>query len=367
MARSEKQPKIPHIGMVVAGGLENSGGIGRVIDYILDDWKNSKAPLQVRLYDPRGKKVAFFPVFLLATLSLITWRRLTGRLDLLHINLSSYASTFRKYFVITWGRLLGIPIIVHLHGSKFKIFHDGSPTFVQKAIRKMLMRATHIVVLGDTWRDFIVGTVGIPAAKVSIIPNGVPRPQKIAHQKQAHSAPLGILFLGRLGTRKGVPELLEALAAPEVFALDWHATFAGDGDVELYKREAETKGLTERIEFPGWVGRDETQRLLSASDLLVLPSHAENLPISVLEGLANSLAIITTPVGAIPELLTDEKNALIVPVGDSKALTLALMRAITDKKLREQIAKNGFALFENKIDIHHAAVEFLLLYQNILR
>src|SRR5690606_38241464 len=101
------------------------------------------------------------------------------------------------------------------------------------------------------------------------------------------------------------------------------ATIAGDGDVEEMRTKAAGLGIAGRVAFPGWVGPAEVAELIASADILALPSFAENLPVSVIEGMADGLAVVATPVGAVEDILTSEKSGLLVPPGDVDALTLA--------------------------------------------
>src|SRR5690606_27648404 len=112
-----------------------------------------------------------------------------------------------------------------------------------------------------------------------------------------------LLFLGRLGPRKGVPDLLAALAGPRMHALNWRALLAGDGPLDSYRAEVRAKGLAGHVDILGWQSASQTAALCRSADILVLPSHAEGLAMAVIEGLAHGLAVVTTPVGAHPEVI----------------------------------------------------------------
>jgi glycosyltransferase involved in cell wall biosynthesis len=102
---------------------------------------------------------------------------------------------------------------------------------------------------------------------------------------------------------------------------------------------------------PGWVGPDEVERLLSVSQILVLPSHFENMPMSVVEAFAHGLAVVATPVGSIPDILKHGENGLLVPVRDAAALATALERLIVDHTLRELVSRNAKLTYQQKLTI----------------
>ncbi|WP_414475928.1 glycosyltransferase family 4 protein [Microvirga sp. M2] len=171
-----------------------------------------------------------------------------------------------------------------------------------------------------------------------------------------------ILFLGRLGPEKGTPELLEALS--DLTALsEWECVLAGDGAVK------ETKAFTDerfpgRASVPGWVDAAEVERLLGTSDILVLPSHVENLPMSVVEAFAYGLAVVATPVGSIPDILEHEENGLLVPVRDPRALAAALERLIVDRSLRERLGRNAKVTYQRSLTIESYADRLLGVWKH---
>ena len=159
------------------------------------------------------------------------------------------------------------------------------------------------------------------------------------------------MFLGYLSARKGVPELLEALASPAMAALPWRATLAGGGPVDEFRARADALGLAGRVAFPGWIDQSAASALCADADILVLPSHAEGLAMSVLEGLAHGLAVVTTPVGAHAEVIEPERSGLLMPPGDVAALAAALARVIGDPELRERLRAGARQRFLDRFDV----------------
>ena len=95
--------------------------------------------------------------------------------------------------------------------------------------------------------------------------------------------------------------------------------------------------IADRIEIPGWLDETGIDAVLRRTEILVLPSFAENLPMAILEGFAHGLAVVATPVGAIPDVIDHDRNGLLVPVGDVEALTAAIGRLIENPHLRHKL------------------------------
>ena len=90
---------------------------------------------------------------------------------------------------------------------------------------------------------------------------------------------------------------------------------------------------------------------MACSDVLVLTSYDEGLPLVILEALANGLAVICTPVGEIPSVLTDGVNAFFVPPGNVQAIAASLKMVLKDAALRQAVGRNGRALFEARFSL----------------
>jgi len=350
--------------ILLPGGLEHSGGIGRVMGYLLDAWAGQADAPRTRVIDTRGAgHIALAPLSFARALAQIGDAAFSGRVRRIHINLSSHGSTARKLVVAGLARLMGVKYLIHVHGSRFDVFVDGLPAVGKRMVRAMLEKAEVVVVLGDYWREFVVGRLGVSPDKVRVIFNCVPLPERLA-EGSTDGVP-HILFLGRLGERKGVPELLKALAHPAMQALPWRATLAGDGEVDRFRAEAQRLGLGSRVDFPGWVDRAAVQALLHSADVVTLPSYKEGLPMSVIEGLANRIAVVATPAGATAEIIADGETGLLVPPGDADALALSLARVVADPALRRRLAQAGHDTFLEVMEASAIARRMTTLYQEL--
>ncbi len=352
------------------GGREAGGGIGRLAGYILD----AVGPEQDHaIRDTRGPR--WDPLYsglrLLAAMMALLRDRVMLPERVHHIHVAGRGSTRRKLLLCALARRIGARHLLHLHDYDYQSDYDLRSPRQQRAVRRMFSGADRVLVLGQRDRITVTDTLGVPEARVIVVPNCVPDPHpgsRAVPRQMRPDAPVGIVFLGQLGPRKGVPELLTALAHPALAdvapgAPRWRAVLAGDGPVATYRAEVADLGLSDRVQLPGWLSEAETHRICAAAEILVLPSHGEGMAMAVLEGLAQGLAVVTTPVGAHPEVLDHGRTCLFVPPGDAEALALALARLVTDHEERARLGAAGRALYLDHLGIESYLRRLLPLYQ----
>lgn len=252
-------------------------------------------------------------------------------IELVHIHTATRGSFWRKALFASIARLFRVPVILHLHGSEFLGFYQDRSAPVQCLIRHQLERATRVIVLSEIWRTELAAIA--PTARLAVIPNTVALPPINAPSGTAPN----ILFLGRIGPRKGAFDLITAFAAiaPRYPAL--RLTLAGDGQTSEARAAAAALNLSHRITVLDWVDTPTRADLLAKATIFALPSHDEGLPMSVLEAMAAGLPVVTTPVGGIPDLITSGQTGLLVPPGDPAALAKALAALLDDPAHRAQL------------------------------
>jgi len=325
-----------HLFVATPLGLHGRGGIDRLNDVIFEAIA-ARPELHIctdRLVT-RGQRGLFAAQFIFAyALIRLTFAALRGEVDVLHIHLSDKGSSYRKTVLGAVARFLRIPYVVHLHGAVFDEFWSDAPPPLASAINRLFEHSDHIIVLGCYWASVIGDRLPNVVHKISVIPNATPR--SLLGQIPAADGRVRISCLGQLGQRKGTPQLIEALGRL-VRRSDWSATIAGDGEVEEARAEVRRLGIVDRVAIPGWLASAATNDLLSRTDILVLPSFFENLPMVILEAFAHGVPVVSTSVGAIPEAVREGHNGLLVPAGDVTALARALERLIEDPELRRNL------------------------------
>lgn len=338
-----------HVLVATPSGVSGQGGIDRIMGALKQEFERQEiADIDVRFVASRGPGHVGLSIFYMFGFCLrMLAARLAKRADVVHINISVSGSTYRKMVIAAFARLLSIPYVLHLHGAQYQTFWKDDRGFMSRRIKALFEHADRVIVLGGIWRDFVAGRAPGGAGNIVIVPNATAVPS-LVHVGGGDS--VHILFLGRIGDRKGVPQLCDALHRMKAIK-GWRATIAGDGEVEAARTRSAELGLAGRVAFPGWVGPDEVASLIASADILALPSFAENLPVSVIEGMAAGLAVVTTPVGAVEDIITNERSGLLVPPGDVAALTEALTRLVEDRTLRERLGAAAMAVHRERLDL----------------
>ena len=329
------------------------GGMFRVADYLLQAQKNEVSPeaAQLRALDTRGGSGAVYSLWVLAmALARIVRGRASGQLAGIHVNMAERLSLFRKGTVIVLSRLLGIPVVLHLHAAQLHHFYPRLPKPLQAVIRWVFSLPESCVVLGTTAQRFVVNELRVPAARVEIVINGVPAPT-VPRRINQENAVKRLLFVGNLSERKGVTDLLQALSCPGFENFQLELVFAGGGDIPRYQADANALGLEKVVRFTGWSEQNEVAALMAQADILILPSYDEGLPLVILEALANGVAVVCTPVGEIPSVLHDGETVCFVEPGDVNGLAECLQNLLLRPDLMKTLERNGKALYERKFSL----------------
>ena len=269
---------------------------------------------------------------------------LCRRPQLVHAHAASNASFVRKSLLLALARVAGCKTVFHLHGACFDRFTQEASPLMRRWIRHTLETSSVVIALSERWAVFLRGVA--PRAKVVVIPNSVPLPQLGIEPEQ----PGRILFLGQIEQRKGIYELVEALAQIAPRFPQAVLAIGGQGELEQVQRRALELGIGERILPLGWIGPERKAQELARASIFCLPSHAEGLPMAMLEAMAAARPVVVTPVGGIPETVRDGDNGLVVPPGDVAALASSLARLLGDEEERRRLGGRARTTIEQEYE-----------------
>lgn len=321
---------------------QTMGGISTVVRGYLEGGLFERMDCTYLITHVDGSNVRKGRVALGAYLRFI-WLLLVRPLPLIHIHLSSRASFWRKSVLCLMAVAAGRPYLLHLHGSEFMRFHDEeSGPGTRRFIRWIFARSACVIALSEQWRQHVLAICA--DANVEVLPNAVAVPAD-APDNTSRGART-ILFLGRLGRRKGTFDLVRAFAAVKERFPDASLVCAGDGEVDAVRLDANKLGIGASVACPGWVSPDAARSFLRDSAVFVLPSYAEGVPMALLEAMAEGLPVVTTPVGGIPQVVQHGDNGLLVEPGDVGGIAAALERLLASEELRRSLGRRAKATIQ---------------------
>ncbi len=267
--------------------------------------------------------------YLIEAIVLGDWMK-RRNLSHLHIHFSGAVASVGMIAAIAWK----FPYSLTVHGPD-EFFDQHETALAQKVhyalfvvcisdyCRSQLMRLT----LPDEWDKFHVVRLGISP---SLADHQLAAPTLVTRE-----TPLRILCTGRLVGAKGQAILLLALAGLIKRGYAIHLVFIGDGpDRSELERLADQHSLRNCVTFAGSQNHSRVLETLRASDLFVLPSFAEGVPVALMEAMAIGVPCISTYVAGIPELIRHEHDGLLVPAGSILELTRAIERLILNENER---------------------------------
>jgi glycosyltransferase involved in cell wall biosynthesis len=258
--------------------------------------------------------------------------------DILHMH--GYGAT-------TFGRLcawrLGIPAVLHEHAN-----HTDTPWF-QKAADKLLAPHTDLAIaVSESTAEFTVRARLMPAERTKVVYLGSPLDEfarvRSEEERAAARAEFGItsdtIAVGtvtRLMPSKGNEFLVDAVKEITARQPRVRVYIAGEGELDAaLKERARSLGLGNRLVFLGF--QRDVAAVLSALDVVVFPSLWEGTPLTAFEALASGKPIVATDADGLLDILTDRKDALVVPKRNAGALARAVIDVIEQPGLADRLA-----------------------------
>lgn len=289
----------------------------------------------------------------------IRFLKLLPEYPIVHVNVASDSSYYRKSLFIKAAKRAGRKIVIHQHGGDFETFYEKEQNDRGRArIRQVLSMGDVFLVLSPKLKQFFKGI--LEPSKVILFPNAVPVPDSIEKEYGKQR----ILFLGRLCKEKGLRELFSVLPQLHGQFPQMHVLLGGIWeDEELLEEAAKMK---EYVTDLGWLQGEAKKNYLRTSDLFVFPTYFEGQPVSVLEAMAYQCGIVATRVGGIPQMIEQEQTGLLIDPKDPEGLKSALQKLLSDPELCERLGKNARAKVQKEFSIEKSLQELIKIYQQLV-
>ncbi len=286
------------------------------------------------------------------------------RFDILHTHLYHADLAGR-----TAAWLAGVPHLIHTVHTAEGRFRPWQFA----AARLLANMCDRIVAVSPSARDFHAARAGLPPGRYAVIPNGVDadafsrdQTARRSFRERWHLGRGKVLcaFVGRLDYEKGVSILLSAASHLAARGEPVELVIAGDGRQRYLVENFIAHGEGGRhCRFLGFV--QDVRGVLSAADLLVMPSRWEGFGLAAAEAMACSLPVIASDVPGLRDLVDDGRTGLLVEPRDAIALANAIERLAGDAKLRSRMGRAGKAKVTRQFPIDAAVAAHEALYQAV--
>ncbi|HJQ15194.1 MAG TPA: glycosyltransferase, partial [Anaerolineales bacterium] len=231
--------------------------------------------------------------------------------------------------------------------------HEHSTTLVKGRFYTSLELLTNqsldlYITVSEQDRQMLLGS-GIPENAIELIYNTIDLDTSIPGdggwlRRQFDLPPESIVCtgIGRLVPQKGFDILIEAFAKIASQVPDLYCLIIGEGeDKEKLSEQIRSAGLEGRIRLLGYQDRSKAMSILKSSDIFVMPSRYEGTPIALLEAAALARPILATRAGGIPELVTHEQHAYLVPTYEPEALAQGFVKMALDRDYAQKLGQNA--------------------------
>ena len=256
------------------------------------------------------------------------WKLLWDRkIEIVHIHTASGGSFRNHMYYARIAKWMGRKVVLHCHAAQFHIWYEKISPRMRRRVNQTLSEIDRLIVLSQSWKELFT-SLGVAPDKIVVLNNITPDHGGIVSNR-ADNEPVRLLFLGEIGPRKGVFDVLSAMKDLSAkFPGKFHLDIGGNKMEQELKEKISQLGLFNSVCFHGFVSGEKKDQLLQSAHVFILPSWNEGLPIAILEAMSYGCAIISTPVGGIPEVV--KGNGILVEPGNVEEIASAISRMADD-------------------------------------
>ena len=247
-------------------------------------------------------------------------------------------------------------IIMHIHmGNQLKN-HTQNELF-----KWCLRRANLILLLAKKWQSLFHDLYADIKTPTTVLYNACEYVPEVPLEEKENI----IIMAAYLNDNKAPDLLLKAWKQIGHQFPNWKIYMLGNGEVERFEKMAQSLELSDSVKFTGYVVGKEKEDYFRKASIYCMCSYEEGFPMSVLEAWANNICVLTTPVGGLPDVLEDGKNALVFNFGDWQELSKKLSFLIENKKNRQEMAEYSRGLVYQRFSVRELNKEVLQIYESI--
>jgi glycosyltransferase involved in cell wall biosynthesis len=353
------------IQVLIVGPIDGYGGIASVIKSISEQGFSKRFLVRyLNTYDKPEivglrKIVESIISILVQTVKLMQNRKV----QIIHIHAAAGLDFIKKSILCVIALSNSKKVIFHIHASRFYDFYiNQSNPFLKFYIRFILKKVDCIVPLCRDWKNAINHFCW--AENVKVLNN--PVKLNVNDISIRNRDRVNILFMGEFDSRKGLIDLLETALMLKKNGNNFTLSLCGKGSLNAYiEKFVEDNSIRDNIVNHGWVSGEKKVDLLKDTDIFVLPSYKEGVPIAILEAFSFGIPVISTKISGIPELVIDNRNGFLITPGDRVSLYLKILQLIENPELRHQFGSNNFSDVK-KYSVEIISLQWQSLYESLV-
>lgn len=340
--------------------LDQNGGVVTVIDSIMSLDLSEEFNIENIGTTRINNKIFEFIKSIFHT----TKKLINKEIDIAHIHMASNGSFYRKSIIALLCKAFNVPIIIHMHGACFKEFYNSMNKITKKYFLYVFRKVDKVIVLTKSWKNFFLQF--IDESKIDIVSNFTFLPNDNCKEISIKKDKIEILFLGRLGKRKGTYDLIDAAEVLKNRNNKFKIILAGDGEIERCKEIISQKELHDFIDVVGWIGKEEKVKYLKESDILVLPSYFESFGLSLIEAMSYKIPVIASWGGEMSEVVRDGIDGMLITPGNVEELADKIEILIKDDDIRKKFSEKGYKRVIEKFSSEIATEKLKNIYLDLL-
>jgi asparagine synthase (glutamine-hydrolysing) len=275
---------------------------------------------------------------------------------------------YRDILFVAVLKLLGIPIIFHLHGRGVR---EAARSWWRRRLYSWTFSGATVIHLSDRLYEDIEAFV--PRDRCHILPNGIldwGGSAPPAEPRGEGAAPR-VLYLSNMRESKGALVALEALGRLRDRGVPFEALFVGAASesdcLARFDSIVAERGLGEAVRYVGPRYGEDKMRAMAEADLFMFPSLQECLPLVILEAMSAGLPVVATDQGGVADLVEDGKTGFLVPVGDADAIADRMEELIRRPDLRRQMGDEGRRRFVERYTLDRFNEGIWSIFEKVVR
>ena len=278
---------------------------------------------------------------------------LRTRPQIVHLHTSHGLGWLKDTLYIPITKLFGSKFVLHIHAADYKQLVWENNKLLGWYSRSAMRQADLIVTVSEEWEKLIAQIA--PAEKIVTLRNCIDT-KEFDLKRNTNGKTCSALFLGSVGDRKGTFDLIRAVALlsdQEKERLQVMIAGGEESHKDLQKAAGliDDLGLGEVCKLVGVVRGQGKLELLAGSNLFVLPSYREGLPMAILEAMASGQAVLSTMVGGIPEVVREGHNGYLVQPGDIQGIAEKISILLKDEELLLKMGENSRSIALEELDV----------------